>query len=249
MVSLGMTDKNSGKNFSTTVPGGNHYSLIIKRGTRLRITDINGNSNLSTLFYNVNNMTERYNMADTIKSQRNIHIQSGTALYSDMGRIFCMVISDNCGGHDTIGGMTNSVIVEKKYGIATYQDFRNGMHRNSQDGFLIELSKYGLGKRDIIPNINFFSRLTVDLDGKLVFHENFSQAGSSVELFFMMNTLMVVAACQHPSDPDKEYNPKPISLTGWYCGLQDSPIRDLLLSDRDNRGMHNTNQFYTMMEY
>lgn len=248
MISFDMIDKNSSINFSTIVPGGNHYSLIIKRGTRMLITDINGGGNLSTIFYNVNNITERYNMADTIKSQRNIHIRNGTALYSDMGRIFCMVISDNCGCHDTIGGMTNSAIAEKKYGTATYQDFRNDMHRNSQDGFLIELSKYGLGKRDIIPNINFFSKLTVDLDGKLVFHENFSQAGNSIELFFMMNTLMVVAACQHPSDPDKEYNPKPISLTGWYCGLQDSPVRDLLLSERDNRGVHNTNQFYSMVE-
>ncbi|HKX53564.1 MAG TPA: DUF1989 domain-containing protein, partial [Nitrosospira sp.] len=50
------------------IPGGCHWSGILRRGTTLRMTDVNGGANASVLFFNQEEKLERYNMADTLKS-------------------------------------------------------------------------------------------------------------------------------------------------------------------------------------
>ena len=101
-------------------------------------------------------------MADTLKAQHTAHLTKGFVCYSDMGRVLASVIEDSCGWHDTICGMSNAALVEKKCGRADYQQARNAMHRNATDSMIIELGKWGLGRRDIVPNINFFSKVSAD---------------------------------------------------------------------------------------
>ena len=201
-----------------TIPGGAHWSFQMKRGNALRLTDIEGGANLSVLLYNMDEKLERYNMPDTLKAQHTAHLTKGFVCYSDMGRVLASVIDDSCGWHDTICGMSNAVLVEKKYGKADYQHQRNAMYRNARDSMLIELGKWGLGKRDIVPNINFFSKVSADEAGGLHYQTENSRAGDYVELRFEMNVLVVLSACQHPLDPSIQYAPKPVNLQAWHCG-------------------------------
>ena len=127
------------------IPGGAHWSFVIKRGMTLRLTDMQGGANVSALFYNAQEKLERYNMADTLKAQHTAHLTKGFVCYSDMGRVLCSITQDSCGWHDTVCGMSDAVLVKQKYGEARYQEHRNAMHRNARDGFLIELGKWGLG--------------------------------------------------------------------------------------------------------
>lgn len=167
-----MTEIRSELLWEETIPGGAHQSFIMKRGTALRLTDVEGGANLSALFYNHEEKLERYNMADTLKAQHTAHLTKGFVCYSDMGRVLASVIDDRCGWHDTICGMTHAALVEKKYGIATYQQARNAMHRNARDSMIIELGKWGLGRRDIVPNVNFFSKVSADEAGDLHYQSN-----------------------------------------------------------------------------
>lgn len=223
-----------------TVPGGTHWSFLMKRGTALRITDVEGGANLSTLFYNQEEKLERYNMADTLKAQHTAHLTRGFVCYSDMGRVLASIIEDSCGWHDTICGTSNAALVEKKYGRADYQQHRNAMHRNGRDSFIIELGKWGLGKRDIVPNVNFFSKVSADEAGGLCYASNHSKAGDFVELRFEMNVLVVMSASQHPLDPGPKYAPKPVLLQAWHCGT--APENDYCRNFRPEnvRGFHNT---------
>ena len=227
-----------------TIPGGAHGSFPMKRGTALRITDVEGGANLSALFYNREEKLERYNMADTLKAQHTAHLTKGFVCYSDMGRVLASVIEDSCGWHDTICGMSNAALVEKKYGRADYQQARNAMHRNATDSMIIELGKWGLGRRDIVPNINFFSKVSADEGGGLHYQSGHSAAGDFVELRFEMDTLVVVSACQHPLDPNPEYDPRPVSLEAWRCGVPDE--NDLCRNFRPEnvRGFYNTELLY-----
>ena len=100
----------------------------------------------------------------------------------------------------------------KKYGEKNFQEARNDFYRNGRDNFLIELGKWGLGKRDLVPNLNLFSKVVSDEEGKLTYVEGNSSAGDHVELRFEMDTLVVLNTCQHPLDPAPEYNPKPVEL-------------------------------------
>ncbi|MFH2140437.1 MAG: urea amidolyase associated protein UAAP1 [Pseudomonadota bacterium] len=223
-----------------TLPGGAHWSFVMKRGTALRLTDVEGGANLAALFYNKDEKLERYNMPDTLKAQHTAHLTAGFVLYSDMGRVLASVIGDSVGWHDTISGMSNAALVEKRYGKATYQQARNDMHRNARDSMLIELGKWGLGKRDIVPNVNFFSKVSADDAGGMLYAVNHSQAGGYVELRFEMDVLVVLSATQHPLDPNPEYAPKPVLLQAWRCGTPDE--QDLCRNFRPEnvRGFYNT---------
>jgi uncharacterized protein YcgI (DUF1989 family) len=55
--------------FEETIQPSASWSHVLKRGTALRITDLEGGANIGALFYNFECATERYNMADTLKSQ------------------------------------------------------------------------------------------------------------------------------------------------------------------------------------
>jgi urea carboxylase-associated protein 2 len=196
-----------------TVQGGATWSHVLKRGTALRITDTEGGANAGALFYNFECPAERYNMPDTLKAQHVARLTAPLVLYSDMGRVLCSVTGDTVGWHDPIGGCSNAAMVRAKYGEGRYQECRNGWHKNALDSFLVELGKWGLGPRDLAPNVNFFSRVTVGEDGAMQFEPGNSPPGGTVELRAEMNVLVILNTCQHPLDPNPNYAPKPVQLS------------------------------------
>jgi urea carboxylase-associated protein 2 len=192
-------------------PGGT-WSHVLKRGTAVRITDIMGGANVGAMFYNADLPVERYNMPDTLKAQHIARLTKDFVLYSDMGRVLCSVVRDSVGWHDPIGGLSNAAMVTARYGLSSYQESRNDYHKNALDSFLVELGKFGLGARDLTANVNFFSKVQVGLDGVMKFVPGNSSPGSSVELRAEMNVLTILNTCQHPLDPNPQYDPKPVKL-------------------------------------
>lgn len=198
--------------FAETIQPGATWSHVLKRGTALRITDLEGGANVGAIFYNRENPTERYNMPDTLKAQHIARLTQGDVLYSDMGRILCSVIGDTVGWHDPLSGCSNAALVKTRYGEARYQEHRNNHHQNACDGFLIELAKYGLSARDMAAPVNFFSKVAVDDAGDMRFVPGNSLRGMFVELRAEMNVLVVLNTCQHPLDPYPIYAPKRVNL-------------------------------------
>lgn len=198
--------------WETHLPGGSHWSGVVRRGTTLRLTDVSGGANAAVLFYNLEEKLERYNMADTLKTQHTFCLTKGHACHSDMGRIFCCITEDTAGWHDTVCGLSDAELIQQKYGTGRYQELRNDMYRNGLDGMLVELGKWGLGRRDVVSNINFFSKVTADSSGELQFHVNHSKAGNHVDLAFEMDTLVVLSAAPHPLDPAATYHPGAVNL-------------------------------------
>ncbi len=194
------------------IPGGGHWSGIVRRGTTLRLTDITGRANAAVLFYNLEEKLERYNMADTLKTQHTFYLTKGHACHSDMGRIFCCITEDTAGWHDTVCGLSDAELINQQYGTGRYQELRNDMYRSGLDGMLVELGKWGLGRRDVVPNINFFSKVTANSFGELQFHADHSKAGEHVDLAFEMDTLVVLSAAPHPLDPAETYHPGAVGL-------------------------------------
>jgi uncharacterized protein YcgI (DUF1989 family) len=47
--------------YETTLEGGKHWSTTMRRGTILRLVDLEGGANVGMLFYNPQNLLERYN--------------------------------------------------------------------------------------------------------------------------------------------------------------------------------------------
>lgn len=226
------------------VPGGHHWSGLMRRGSALRLTDLTGGANCSALFYNVEDKLERYNMPDSLKAQHTAFLTKGHVCYSDMGRVMASIIDDSLGWHDTICGVTNAQIISNQYGETSYQTHLNGMYRSGQDGLLIELAKYGLGKRDLTATVNFFSKVVPDSQGNLTFIENHSSAGSTVDIRFDMNVLLVLSTAPHPLEIKRHYAPANVGLSAKYVGNADSD--DLCRNSclQNGRGFVNTERYY-----
>lgn len=196
--------------YEDQLAGGCHWSLLMRRGTTLRIADVEGGANVGMLFYNPANLLERYNAPDTLKCQHTFKLTKGNCLYSDMGRIFCSIVEDSLGWHETVCGNSTRRIVAEKWGETSFQEHRNEWQRNGHDSFLVELAKYGLGKQDLAANVNFFSKVVVDSEGVLRYAPTHSRPGDSIKLRFEMDTLVLFHTCPHPLNPAAEYPRRPI---------------------------------------
>jgi urea carboxylase-associated protein 2 len=190
---------------SDTLPGGKHWSLPLWRNSRLRLIDIEGGANVGMLFYNPLNLLERYNAPDTLKCQHSFKLTEGHCLYSDMGRIFCSIVADSFGWHDTVCGNTTKQSVARQWGETSYQNQRNDWQQNGRDSFLVETAKYGLGRRDLPANVNWFSKVVAAEDGALSLDASAATAGASVELRFEMDTLVLFHTCPHPLNMSATY--------------------------------------------
>ena len=198
--------------FTKHLTGAGMWSGIISRGKRLRLTDLKGGSNVGMLLYHADERHERYNMPDTLKGQHIFYLRAPYCLHSDMGRLLASITSDSVGWHDTVCGHSNASLVLSKYGEHNFQQARNDWHRNAHDCFLIELAKWGLGKKDLVPNLNLFSKVVSDEAGKLSFVPDHSKAGDHIELRFELDTLVILNACQHPLDPSGAYQGTDVKL-------------------------------------
>lgn len=197
---------------SELLPGARNWSFIVRRGHALRLVDRKGGANVSALFYNAAERLERYNMADTLKIQHTAFLSAGRVLYSDMGRVLMSVTADTVGWHDTISGHSNAAQVKRQYGELRYQDAHNAFYRNGRELFLIELGKWGLGRKDLVPNVNFFTKIAVDDAGGMHYVPANSKPGDHVDLRAEMDTLVVLNSCPHPMDPAREWSPKTVEL-------------------------------------
>jgi urea carboxylase-associated protein 2 len=223
---------------------GSHFSGVLRRGTTLRLIDLEGGANVAALFYNHEDRLERYNMADTLKAQHTAYLTEGYVCYSDMGRVLCSITADTCGWHDTICGVSNAALVAKKYGRTRFEEQRNDFYKNGHDALVNELGKHGLGPRDLIANVNFFSKVTASDDGRLHFVSGHSRAGSHVDLRFEMHALVVLATCQHPLDPELAYHPRRVQLQALWTGPagKEDPCRQRC--PQNERGFINTERLY-----
>jgi urea carboxylase-associated protein 2 len=198
--------------FNESLSGGATWSHVLKRGTALRITDVEGGANVAAYFLNFDITAERFNLPDTLKAQHTARLTKGHVLYSDMGRVLCSITEDTVGWHDPIAGISNASLIEKKFGKLSYQQARNSWHQNARDGLLTELGKYGLNERDLHATVNFFSRVNVDHDGSLHYVPDNSPTGGIVELRAEMNVLVLLNTCPHPM-AEGVYAPKPVGLS------------------------------------
>jgi uncharacterized protein len=190
-----------------TIPGGAYWSGIIKRGNTLRIIDRTGSAGVALLCYNADNPIERLNVADTAKIQFNAFLTKNYVIYSDMGRVLFSITEDTSGCHDLLTGCSNKASNQRKYG--------EGGWANSRDNFGKALTRWGLGRADIMPNLNLFTRIAVEPDGQIKFGENCVKPGSFMDLRAEMNVLAVISNCPHPLHPDASYAPQPIELQIW----------------------------------
>ncbi len=198
--------------YEETIPGGAMWSMRIPQGRALRLTALAPGANVSALFYNAQNTLERLNIPDTLKALHTAKLTRGHVLMSDMGNALVSITEDTLGWHDPLGGISTAEIVQKAFGVKTYQAARNDFYRNAHDNVLVELSKWGLSIADMVANVNFFSKVIADDNGRLEFITGHCPESAAVTLRTEIPVLIVLANCPHPMHPPGEYPRVPVKL-------------------------------------
>lgn len=229
--------------YETRIEGGKHWSLIVRAGMLMSLIDIDGGANVGMLFYNPYNPLERYNAPDTLKCQHTFKLTHGHCLYSDMGRIFCSIVEDTSGWHDTVCGNSSRSLVSERWGSRSYQQYRNDWRQNGHDAFLVEGGKYGLGRRDLAANVNWFSKVAAGERGDMIFDRTAARRGARVALRFEMDTLVLLHTCPHPLNPAPEYPGAPVAIQ--LCRASPPEASDVCRGGREeNRRGFENNRLY-----
>lgn len=217
MPSFSNTDDNQGGNSMThiwtrTFAPGEKWSGEISKGKLIRLTALEDGANISGLLYNAANLTERYNMPDTLKAQHTSRLKKGNVLMSDNGRAMASIVEDDLGWHDPIGGYTTRQQTDEKYGKTSYQSVLNDYLRSGQENFAKELIRNGLRVRDLVPVFNLFSKIVVDDEGNMKFESNHSKAGDSVTIRTEMDVLFILSNTPNPHDPSTAFPSVPVKM-------------------------------------
>ncbi len=226
------------------VPSSVKWSKIIKRGQSIRLKALGDNASLSAMFYNASNVSERFNSADTVKIQWNAFLGKEKVLFSEMGRVLFAITEDTTDGLlDTLGGISNDRIIKENFtGEATYESCRNGYFKSDRENFLIELGKYGMGKKDMIPALNLFRKVDVQEGSKLVLNERCAKEGDYIELTAHMDILLILSNTPHAMDKG-EYNPSDVEITLFDAvDFKDEDYKNY--SQEAKRGFQNTNRYF-----
>ena len=199
-----------------TVAAGEPWMARVARGQTFRITDLEGNQAVDTLFYNAADPSERYSLTHTIQAQGALYLSVGTVIMSSEGRPMLTIVADTCGRHDTLGGACACESNTVRYALE-----KRTMH-SCRDNFMIAIARdaesaqpYGLHKRDIVSNINFFMNVPVTPEGGLTFEDGISAPGKYVEMRAEMDVLVLVSNCPQLNNPCNAYNPTPVRMLVW----------------------------------
>jgi len=199
-----------------TVPPGGYWSGLIPRWVTLRVADVEGRGSAALLAYNARQPSERYNAPDTTKVQNMIFLTTGLVLLSDMGRVLFSIVGDTCGNHETLAGGTRPDTVVAKHGPdGTYLRLHNGRYTNDHDNFVAAVGRHGLDERDLVPNVNLFSRVEVTDEGALRWVPGMTEPGAWVDLRAEQDVLAVLSATPHVLDPNPVWQPGPLAVTVW----------------------------------
>ncbi|MCG7932684.1 MAG: urea carboxylase-associated family protein [Candidatus Thiodiazotropha lotti] len=196
----------------TRVDAGDYFIGIVKAGETIRILDLEGNQAADTLFYSADNPAERYSAMDTIREQGNVYLTAGSKLRSNENNVMLEVVADTCGRHDTLGGACATESNTVRYDLE-----KRCMHacRDSWMLAVAEHPEYGISKRDITHNINFFMNVPVTAVGGLTFEDGISAPGKYVELRAEMDVIVLLSNCPQLNNPCNGYNPTPIECLIW----------------------------------
>ncbi|MHA6532083.1 urea amidolyase associated protein UAAP1 [Paenibacillus sp. BAC0078] len=241
-----MSGMKSQQHWSETMTPGGKWSGRIGKGKLVRFTALEQGANVSLLLYNMQDLTERYNMPDTLKAQHTAHLTQGHVLMSDNGRAMASIVQDSLGWHDPLGGYTLRSATEAKYGISRYQEVRNERYRSGQDNFSVELVRNGLAVRDLSPAINLFSKIFCDEEGNMHFADGHCIEGSTVTLRTEMDILLLVSNTPNPLDPSSVYPSVPVKIE--ILGAEPLKADDECVNARpeNRRAFENTWKYYAL---
>ncbi|MEV5844524.1 urea amidolyase associated protein UAAP2 [Streptomyces sp. NPDC051985] len=192
---------------TAVVPARAAWSAVIPEGDTLTITDLHGNQAVDFLVYDAHDTAVRYSAPDTIHAQGSLFLTTGSVLMSNEHTPLMTVVADEVGRHDTVGGACSKESNTLRYGHHTWSQHA------CVDNFLAEGARHGLGKRDLVSNINWYMNVPVEKDGTLGIVDGISAPGLKLTLRAERDVLVLVSNCPQINNPCNGFDPTAVEMT------------------------------------
>ncbi|RRS01678.1 urea amidolyase associated protein UAAP2 [Glycomyces terrestris] len=183
------------------------WSGTVAAGQTLVITDLEGNQAVDFLLFDAADPTLRYSAQNTVAAAGALYLSTGSVLRDVEHGPLATVTADDCGRHDTIGGACSKESNTLRYGHHTWAQHA------CVENFLHEGARWGLGKRDMTGNVNWFMNVPVEDDGALGIVDGRSAPGLAVAVRAEREVIALVSNCPQINNPCNAFNPTPISIT------------------------------------
>jgi uncharacterized protein len=191
---------------------GRYTTMTLGRGTRIRLTDTQGDACVHALLYRAGALHERLNIADTVKVPWQAYPGAGHPLLSDAGRLMATIVADSSTRHDALTGATTLEGNTARYGAGSAHSASPAARELLTLGAL----KSGLGPRDVAPSLSLFKGVSVDPSGSITFTGS-AGPGAAVELLLQMDAVLVLANTAHPLDPRAGFTGTSVDIVAWHA--------------------------------
>lgn len=188
-----------------TIPPRSGAAFILKKGERLKITDIHGEQVSDFTCFNQHDTKEYLSSGRTIDYAETIFLTTGHPFYSNRSNIMFEIIEDTVGRHDFLLTPCSADTFRIIYGDMN-------PHRGCFGNLCEALEPYGI-EPDAIPIcFNVFMHVTVDGEtGKIAVLPPKSNAGDYIIIEASMDLIIGMTACS--AEMSNNYSFKPIGYT------------------------------------
>ncbi|MEO6316679.1 MAG: urea carboxylase-associated family protein [Chitinophagaceae bacterium] len=184
------------------IPPRSGVSLVLPKGARLKITDIEGEQVSDFICYNLHDTAEYISSGRTIDYAETIFLTAGHNFYSNRSNVMFQMIEDTVGRHDFLLTPCSAETFKIIYG-------HTQPHRGCFGNLCEALKDYGISPDNIPVSLNVFMHVTVDGDtGKVAVLPPKSKASDYVVIEAKMDLLVGLTACS--AEMSNNYSFKPI---------------------------------------
>lgn len=185
-----------------TIPPRSGTAFILKKGERLKVTDIQGEQVSDFICFNLNDKKEYLSSGRTIDYAEKIFLSTGDLFYSNRSNVMFTIVEDQVGRHDFLLTPCSADTFRIIYGD-------KNPHRGCFGNLSEALKKYGIEPDDIPICFNIFMNVTVDGDsGKIAVLPPKSKAGDFIIIEAKMDLIVGMTACS--AEMSNNYSFKPI---------------------------------------
>jgi uncharacterized protein len=184
------------------IPPRSGIAFILKKGQRLKVTDIQGEQVSDLICYNEHDKSEYLSSGRTIDYAETIFLTSGHPFYSNRSNIMFKMVEDTVGRHDFMLTPCSADTFRIIYG-------HTEPHQGCFGNLCYVLEPYGIRPDDIPISFNIFMNVVVNGEtGRVDVLPPKSKAGDYVIIEAEMDLIVGLTACS--AEMSNNYSFKPI---------------------------------------
>jgi len=186
------------------IPPRSGVAFELKKGSRLKVTDIQGEQVSDFICYNLHDKAEYISSGRTIDYAETIFLTKGHPFYSNRSNIMFEMVEDTVGRHDFLLTPCSADTFRIIYG-------HQHPHQGCFGNLCAALKEHGIQPDQIPVSLNIFMHVTVNADtGAVAVLPPKSKAGDYVIIEAKMDLLVGLTACS--AEMSNNYSFKPIGF-------------------------------------